>query len=146
MRDKIVFTVTGKIQELLLRVDSSTLEKVCRAYEQSNKQVKEFRDSSNLPSSATKVNKVSQKPSSRVPRNKKFEGGNRHSRKYNEGMKVNCNFCGFEHKRNKEKCPAWGKTCDSCKGQNHFKSKCKKDRAVSQSQDDTIMMISGAWL
>ena len=49
MRDKIVFTVTGKLQELLLRVDGLTLEKavkICRAYEQSNKQVKEFRDNS----------------------------------------------------------------------------------------------------
>ena len=134
-----MFTVTGKLQELLLRVDSLTLEKavkVCRAYEQSNKQVKEFRDSSNLPSSATKVNKVSQKLSSRVPRSKKSEGGNRHARKHSEGMKVNCNFCGFEHERSKEKCPAWGKTCDNCKGRNHFKSKCKKVHAVSQSQDD----------
>lgn len=47
MRDKIVFTVTGKLQELLLRVDALTLEKVCRAYEQSTKQVTEFRDNSN---------------------------------------------------------------------------------------------------
>ena len=113
-------------------MDSLTLEKavkLCRAYEQSNKQVKEFRDSSNLPSSATKVNKVSQKLSSRVPRSKKSEGGNRHARKHNEGMKVNCNYCGFEHERSKEKCPAWGKTCDNCKGRNHFKSKCKKVHA-----------------
>ena len=48
MRDKIVFTVTGKLQELLLRVYGLTLEKgvkVCRAYEQSTKQVQEFKDS-----------------------------------------------------------------------------------------------------
>ena len=65
MRDKIVFTVTGKLQELLLRVDGLTLEKavkVCRAYEQSTKQVKEFKDNSNPSNSATKVNKVAQKP------------------------------------------------------------------------------------
>ena len=40
MEDKIVLTVTGKLQELLLRVDSLTLEKavkVCRTYEQSTK-------------------------------------------------------------------------------------------------------------
>ena len=58
MRDKIVFTVTGKLQELLLRVDGLTLEKavkVCRAYEQSTKQVKEFRDNSNPSDSSTKV-------------------------------------------------------------------------------------------
>ncbi len=117
MRDKIVFTVTEKLQELLLRVDGLTLEKavkVCRAYEQSSRQVKEFRDSSNPSSSATKVNKVSQKPVPRVPRSKKSEGGNRHAKKDNEGMKVNCHFCGFEHERKKEKCPAWGKTCDKC--------------------------------
>ena len=36
--DNIVFTVTGKLQELLLRVDGLTVEKavkVCRVYEQS---------------------------------------------------------------------------------------------------------------
>ena len=65
MRDKIVFTVTGKLQELLLRVDGLTLEKavkVCRAYEQSTRQVKEFKDSSNPSNSATKVNKVVRNP------------------------------------------------------------------------------------
>ena len=65
MRYKIVLTVTGKLQDLLLRVDGLTLEKavkVYRAYEQSIKQVKEFKDSSNPSNSATKVNKVAQKP------------------------------------------------------------------------------------
>ena len=63
--DNIVFTVTGKLQELLLRVDGLTVEKavkVCRAYEQSTKQVKEFRDDSNPSNSSTKVNQVAQKP------------------------------------------------------------------------------------
>ena len=43
LRDKIVFTVTEKLQESLLREDDLTLEKAvrtCRAFEQSNKQVK----------------------------------------------------------------------------------------------------------
>ena len=74
MRDKIVFTVNGKVRELPLRVDGLTLEKavkVCRAYEQSTKQVKEFRDNLNPSNSSTKVNKVAQKPDPRVPRNKK---------------------------------------------------------------------------
>jgi hypothetical protein len=45
-RDKIVFTVQGKLQELLLREDKLSLDKaiqICRAYEQSNKHVKELR-------------------------------------------------------------------------------------------------------
>ena len=82
------------------------------------------------------MNKVFREPGPRVPCSKKSEGGKRHPKKYSESIKVNCNFCGYEHERIKEKCPAWGKTCDKCKGRNHFKSQCKKVHAVSQSQDD----------
>ena len=136
MRDKIVFTVTGKLQELLLRVNGLTLEKAVkdfRANEQSTKQVKEFRDNSNPSNSSTKVNKVAQKPDPRVPRNKKPD--NKHAKKGNEGMKINCNFCGYQNEKSREKCPAWGKRCDSCNGRNHFKSKCKKVHAMSQFQN-----------
>ena len=82
IRDKIVFALTGKLQELLLRVDGLTLEKavkVCRVYEQSTEQVKEFRDNSNPSNSSTQVNKVAQKPDPRVTRNKKPD--NRHAKK-----------------------------------------------------------------
>jgi hypothetical protein len=52
-----------------------------------------------------------------------------------------CKFCGYKHENKKEKCPAWGKTCNACKGQNHFKSKCKKVNvnsvsALDDSDDD----------
>ena len=60
---------------------------------------------------------------------------NTYAEKGNKGMKVNCNFCGYEREKSREKCPAWGKTCDSCKGRKHFKSKCKKVHAVSQFQN-----------
>ena len=86
MRDKIVFTMTGKRQELLLRVDGLTLEKsvkVCRVNEHSTKEVKEFRENSNPSNSSIKVNKVDQKPDPRVPRSEKQEAGNRHTRKGN---------------------------------------------------------------
>ena len=78
---------------------------------------------------------MAQKPTQRVPRNKKSEAGSRHAKKDNEGMKVSCNFCGYEHDKNRETCPAWGKTCEKCKGENHFKSKCKKVHAISHFQD-----------
>ena len=76
-----MFALTGKLQELLLRVDGLTLEKavkVCRVYEQSTEQVKEFRDNSNPSNSSTQVNKVAQKPDPRVTRNKKPD--NRHAK------------------------------------------------------------------
>lgn len=52
-----------------------------------------------------------------------------------------CKYCGYKHERKREKCPAWGKawgkTCDNCKGLNHFKSKCsKKVHAVVSQSDD----------
>ena len=74
MRDKIVFTLTGKLQEFLLREDSLTFDKavkICRAFEQSAKQVKEFRDNATPSSSSTKVNKVTQKPTPKLPSNQK---------------------------------------------------------------------------
>jgi len=79
------------------------------------------------------VNKVAQKPDPRVPRNKRPD--NRHAEKGNEGMKINCNFCGYHHEKSREKCPAWGMTCDNCKDRNHFKSKCKKVQSGSQVQN-----------
>ena len=36
-----------------------------------------------------------------------------------------CDFCGWSHKRGKQNCPAFGKTCDRCGGKNHFKNVCK---------------------
>ena len=47
MRDKIVFSATGKLQELLLREDELDFQRfitICRAFEQSNKHLQEIRD------------------------------------------------------------------------------------------------------
>ena len=71
LRDKIVLTVTGKLQELLLREDGLTLEKalkICRAFDQSNKHVKELRSNfaSNALNSSAEVNKISRKPSQKA--------------------------------------------------------------------------------
>ena len=55
IRDKIVFSVTGKLQELLLREDKLDLQKAIstfRAYEHSNKHVLEIREKE------TTVNKI----------------------------------------------------------------------------------------
>ena len=68
LQDKIVFTVTGKLQELLLKEDGLALEKalkICRAFEQSNKHVKELRSNfaSNTLNPSAEVNKVQRRPS-----------------------------------------------------------------------------------
>ncbi|CAC5382383.1 unnamed protein product [Mytilus coruscus] len=130
MRDKIIFSVTGKLQELLLREDKINLDKaikICRAYEQSNKHVKELRESTN---STHTVNKVTHHDKfKRKLTNLKSKTS------YNTQINnKECNFCGYKHERKKEKCPAWGKTCDACKGRNHFKAKCKKIHSISSTQ------------
>jgi hypothetical protein len=150
LRDKIVFTVTGKLQELLLREDKLTLDKavkVCRAFEQSNRQVKEIRDMS-TPSQS--VNKVFHKPSGKpASKPNKFQGS-RHPQKPTGRHKIDCNFCGYQHEGQKEKCPAWDKTCRKCQGRNHFASRCKKDiNSVAKEVEDTPSQESGdqdVWL
>ena len=61
---------------------------------------------------------------------------NKTSHKGREKLKFNCKFCGYKHEKQRDKCPAWGKTCDNCKGLNHFKSKCKNIHALNQSNDN----------
>lgn len=34
-------------------------------------------------------------------------------------------FCGKEHKKNNQKCPAFGKKCQKCGKANHFAVKCR---------------------
>ena len=78
LRDKIVFTLTGILQELLLGEDNLTLDKavkICRAFERLNRQVKEFRESVTLPSSSSSVNKITQNSDtvkSRIELNKRL--------------------------------------------------------------------------
>ena len=139
LRDKIIYTVTGKLQELLLREDNLTLDKavkICRVIEQSNRRGKEFRESATLPSSSTRVNKITQNCETKTPDGKKGSQMNKTSHKGREKLKFNCKFCGYKREKQREKCPAWGKTCDNCKGLNHFKSKCKNIHALNQSNDN----------
>ena len=128
IRDKLVFSAKGKLQELLLREDDLTLEKaikICRAHEQTNKHVKELRETSQTQK--LEVNKVAGKGA----------GQNQDGKPYYQNKKMikHCNFCGYSHEQAKEKCPAWGKICISCKGRNHFKAKCKKVHNVSANFD-----------
>ena len=67
-----------------------------------------------------------------------------------------CKFCGGDHPATREKCPAWGKTCNACKGRNHFARVCKKSsssvRAVqekeskSDSEGDDVQYVTSVTL
>ena len=153
IRDKIVFTVTGKLQELLLREDQLKLDKtikICRAFEQSHKHVKELREVTASATNATsKINKLGQhykaapRQSQKAHAFQKNKTDYPHSYGRKEAEKTDCNYCGYKHEMNKLKCPAWGKTCMNCKGRNHFKAQCKKKiHSVAQEQEES----NDAWL
>lgn len=132
MRDKIVFTVTGKLQELLLREDKLTLERtiqVCRAYEQSNRQVKELREAT------LQVNKLQRSEKYMHSKPKTEKKKEIPKTKHTQYKKKDCEFCGYKHEPGRQKCPAWGKCCEQCGGRNHFKAKCKKIHSVSQEEE-----------
>lgn len=106
MRDKIVFTVTGKLQELLLREDKLTLKRtiqICRAYEQSNRQVKKLREANTLK--MNKLHKSNDKNSKEKPEKRRESC----KPKQAQVKKKDCDYCGYEHEPGKQKCPAWSK-------------------------------------
>ncbi|KAK3701961.1 hypothetical protein RRG08_017851 [Elysia crispata] len=58
-----------------------------------------------------------------------------------------CRFCGRKHPFEKEKCPAWGKTCSNCGGRNHFRIKCKKKvNAVAEENYSDHDYEPDSWL
>ena len=40
-----------------------------------------------------------------------------------------------QHEAARTQCPAWAKTCNYCKGRNHFEVKCKKVNLLNEGRD-----------
>ena len=110
MRDKIVFSTRGKLQELFLRESNLSLEKaieICRTFETTQKQVHEM----NLERQIEKVHN-SKPPKITSPQD----------RKTTDTTRRECQYCGYSHEPSRLRCPAWGKTCSYCHGANHSKA------------------------
>ena len=115
LRDKIIFSVDGKLQQILLREEKLTLSKtaqICQAYEMANKNTQELQTGHSL------VNKMFVKSGFNV----RPDGQGKTS------FVGDCRYCGREHQRGSQYCPAYGKTCHRCRGRNHFKNKCTSRR------------------
>ena len=104
IRDKIVFTVTGKLQALLLREDDLDLPKaikICRAYEQSNKQVKEISHNTQAPQTVHKVSNDVKYPKSKVKHQGQVQQKPRFKLQPSQkGRGKSCDFYGYALKRN----------------------------------------------
>ena len=121
LRDRLVFGVRdSKIRERLLREPALTLKRtdeICRSAESTVSQLKLVEDGQGASISAVTT------PPSHV-------------------QKHNCPNCGKQHDtRQRESCPALGKTCRKCGKRNHFALKCQSKRgnpgahAVDESRE-----------
>ncbi|XP_064622356.1 uncharacterized protein K02A2.6-like [Lineus longissimus] len=139
LRDRVVLGINDKeTQKLLLRERNLTLEgcvNICKAAENATIQGKAL--SSDSANAAVSIKRVKdgrrpKKPSTATSSNSDSVSSKKVSTR-------DCKFCGRSHPMVKEKCPAWGKTCDNCHGQNHFSAKCRKPkvRAVSHSHAES---------
>ena len=131
VRDKIVFTVKGKAQQLLLQEKDLTFKKtveIMRSLEASSKQMLEMNQTKtaevvNTQPADANIDKVRAPPNNRSPATKQ-------TWKTENKMRYDCNYCGQNHQNQRNSCPAWGKSCTFCRGRNHFESKCRKKTSV----------------
>ena len=119
----------------------NTLLQTGRAMELADRQAMGMEGDRETPSSTT-LHQVTQNknPNQRS----QTKAGMRDDKQYEASTKQGdsrslreCNFCGRKHKFGRDKCPAWGRTCNACQGRNHFEKKCKKKvNAVAQNSED----------
>ena len=75
----------------------------------------------------------------------KKRSGNTTGRQFKEERE--CIYCGGQHQFNKNKCPAFGKTCRKCGKPNHFSSVCFQKESLhyaqgeSASEDESVYCI-----
>ena len=71
----------------------------------------------------------------RTPR-RRAESNNRDKTLGQQGCARKCKFCNKSHIMKKELCPAGGKTCNACKGRNHFRGSTQCSKTVHGVQND----------
>jgi hypothetical protein len=121
----------------LLRDKNLTLQSatdICRASEQAAIQARSIQKKEET------VNRVSAK--SKFKHKKEEKSEDKRSKTIRK-----CKFCGGSHEYKKQKCPAYGQTCDKCKGENHFAACCpasgakpkkkRNSKKVHSLQDDS---------
>lgn len=132
VRDRIVCgTNNDQVRGRLLREADLTLQKaidICRASEITTNQLKAINEE-------VEVHKI---------RTVKAKDNRDKGKIDADEQKANCSRCGFKHEV--KKCPAYGKTCNSCNKKNHFAKMCKsqstrKMHTVEQDESSTDMFI-----
>ena len=118
IRDQLVFGIEDKkVRERLLRETDLTLAaavRICHASELALQHAKTFSNGANgADKNSTAIATVSTRP-----QKQKIWQPKRHK----DSETFNCKRCGTQHAP--KQCPAYGKVCNKCKGQNHFAKQC----------------------
>jgi hypothetical protein len=139
IRDRIVVGIRDdSVRSRLLREPDLDLQKavdICRAAEQTRSHMDALKNAT-IPIDAVR----------KGPKGKKDKNDEK-ARKPEEkfGQKaavVQCKYCGMSHVRDKQKCPALGKSCKKCGKPNHFAKVCKS--SINTHAVDTEELYVGA--
>ena len=126
IRDRLIIGINDKsLRESMLakpKLDLKDAVEMCRTREQTRQQARDIeeagRPANRLSTSSQMEDGVFlMKTSERYPRTRPGPG--------RQQWQSACRFCGRDHQRSKESCPAYGKSCRSCGGRNHFASQCR---------------------
>lgn len=121
LRDRMVVGILDKgIRKKLLQESKLTLQScidICRANECTKQQLQTM-------DQPDEVNAMDEKTPKRDHKSK----SKRDPKSGKTPKLISCKFCAKKHEEKKEKCPAWGKTCDKCGARNHFSVVCNKQR------------------
>lgn len=162
IRDRIVGGIRGKsLKERLLREDELTLEKavsMCRITELADFQLKTLNEESNIHAITSKPKSYTKGGQQQKAVDREAESASAYSnfnKQRNESPQQNswnprqnrtCQRCGYTHER--RQCPAYGKTCAKCQGNNHFAKMCKSKNVqvivnddVSDAGDDLTLFM-----
>lgn len=141
IRDQIVCGVNDeKARADILKLDEPSLEKVvkvCLAHESTKLQLKVFKEGR---PATEEVHAVKDRRRRLPPVDRAKD-----KRTSSNQAVQHCKYCGSDHARARNACPAWNKTCNKCKKQNHFAVVCKNSKTVAslEPEDDTdeILMV-----
>ena len=126
LRDRLVFGSTDtKVQQKLIKEGNVSLEKAIEALrigEITRDQANQVLENSVAVAEVKKLSTSATQSASTSKDSRHWSSKPSVKRNQPEVQLIKCSWCGKEHERVKEQCPAYGKTCSKCKGRNHFPS------------------------
>ena len=124
IRDRLVVGIrSDSVRSRLLREAELTLQKaidICRAAEVTDSRMASIKNSQDSHVNALDKDNKYLKSRQRDNKTKGISEASQQS-------KVLRKYCGNKHLRDKNKCPAYGKSCKECGKKNHFAKMCKNE-------------------